>query len=318
MQIDIAQINAAYDRIHAEIHRTPILTSSAIDAIAGCRISFKCESFQKTGSFKARGALNAVLALPESVTDVATHSSGNHAAAVAYAASLQGLKAHIVMPENSVTPKIRAVESYGGQITFCGPSTDDRLTALSAVVSQTGAEIIPPYADERIIAGQGTIAKEILEEIQDADVVMTPIGGGGLLAGVASWIKQQHPEVQVIGAEPTLADDAAVSLRTGIRQTQRPPRTIADGLRTVIGEINFEIIKDTVDDILTCSEIEIIEAMQLIWNRMNIVIETSCAVPLASLLSQKEQFSGKHVVIVLTGGNVDTSVIFDRLRKLTH
>lgn len=291
------------------VHRTPVLTSQKLDAISGARLFFKCENFQKVGAFKFRGATNAVLNLTEGqrAAGVVTHSSGNHAAALAHAAAIRGMKAFIVMPSSAPEVKKRAVEGYGAEITFCEPTLAAREAAAAGVIERTGATMIHPYDNFYIIAGQGTAAMELLGELPDPDAVLVPVGGGGLLSGSAIAIRHMAPAAKIYGAEPLLADDAARSLRTGTIQPALPPRTIADGLLTSLCERTFTVIKKNVDDILTVSEEQIIEAMALIWTRMKIVVEPSSAVPLAAVLANRELFSGRKVGIVVSGGNADLS-----------
>lgn len=310
MQIDfpsLSDIRAAHDRIQPFIHRTPILTSTAINQISGCEIFFKCENFQKVGAFKARGAANAVmkLSLADRAKGVATHSSGNHAAALARAASVAGIPSYIVMPSNAPEIKKKAVKSYGGEIIECEPNLKARETTLESVVKKTGATFIPPYDYIDVIEGQATCALEMLEDQQDLDILMAPVGGGGLLGGTALTTHYLKPSIQVIAGEPAGADDAFRSFHAGKIIPQTGPNTIADGLLTSLGTLNFELIQRHVSDILLATDPEIIEAMRLIYERMKIIIEPSCAVPLAALLANPSRFAGKKVGIILTGGNVD-------------
>lgn len=303
----LEDIRNAHLRIQPFIHRTPILTSTAIDEMAGCRIFFKCENFQKVGAFKARGAANAVAKLTEEQkkNGVATHSSGNHAAALARAASVAGIKSYIVMPSNAPEIKKKAVKGYGGEIIECEPNLQARETTLQAVVDRTGATFIPPYDFYDVIEGQATCALEMWEEHIPFDVIMAPVGGGGLLAGTALTTKYISPSTLVIAGEPAGADDAFRSFHAKKLIPMEGPKTIADGLLTSLGKLNFAIIMQYVDDILTADDTEIIEAMRLVYERLKIVIEPSCAVPLAALLKNKERFRGKKVGIILSGGNVD-------------
>ena len=303
----IDDIRAAHQRIQPFIHRTPILNSEAINQIAGCRIYFKCENFQKVGAFKARGAANAVAKLTEKQkkNGVATHSSGNHAAALARAATVAGIKSYIVMPSNAPEIKKKAVKGYGGEIIECEPNLQARETTLQEVVSRTGATFIPPYDYMDVIEGQATCALDMWEEGILFDAIMAPVGGGGLLGGTALCTKYIAPHTKVIAGEPAGADDAYRSFQTKKLIPMVGPKTIADGLLTSLGQINFAIILKIVDDILTVTDEEIIEAMRLIYERMKIVIEPSCAVPLAALLKHKERFKGQKVGIILSGGNVD-------------
>jgi len=294
-------------RISSYIHKTPVLSSTYINSVCGCRIFFKCENFQKVGAFKARGALNAVLKLSEdeAIRGVATHSSGNHAAALAMAASIRNIPAYIVMPSNAPNIKVKAVKSYGGKITFCEPTLLAREEGLNQVIEHTGAKFIPPYDHPDIISGQGTAAKEFLEEVPSLDVMMAPVGGGGLLSGTAISAKSLNPKIKVIAGEPENANDAYLSFNAGKLIPSKNPQTVADGLKTSLGDLNFYIIMDKVDSILTVSESEIISAMRMIWERMKIIIEPSCAVPFAAVLANPALFEGKNVGIILSGGNVD-------------
>jgi len=303
----LAAIKAAHQRIQPFIHRTPLMKSEAINAMAGCEIYFKCENFQKVGAFKARGAANAVAKLTDAQKQngVATHSSGNHAAALARAASVAGIKSYIVMPSNAPEIKKKAVKGYGGEIIECEPNLMARETTLQAVVEKTGATFIPPYNYMDVIEGQATCALEMWEEGIPFDTVMAPVGGGGLLGGTALCTKYISPSTKVIAGEPEGADDAYRSFHAKKLIPMEGPKTIADGLLTSLGKINFAIIMQYVDDILTVSDEEIIAAMRLIYERMKIVIEPSCAVPLAALLKHKERFKGQKVGIILSGGNVD-------------
>jgi threonine dehydratase len=303
----LSDIRAAHDRIQPYIHRTPILTSSAINEIAGCEIYFKCENFQKVGAFKARGAANAVVKLsPEQrAKGVATHSSGNHAAALARAASVAGIPSYIVMPSNAPEIKKKAVRGYGGEIIECEPTLQARETTLDAVVDRTGAVFIPPFDYIDVIEGQATCALELLEDQSDLDVVMAPVGGGGLLGGTALAVHYLNPDIEVIAGEPLGADDAFRSFQAGSIQPNAKTNTIADGLLTTVGKLNFELIEAYVKDILLATDPQTIEAMRLLFERMKIVVEPSGAVTLAALLANKERFAGKKVGIILSGGNVD-------------
>jgi threonine dehydratase len=288
-------------------HRTPVLSSIKVDSKAGASVFFKCENFQKVGAFKFRGACNAVLTLSDSDSKqgVATHSPGNHAQALALAAKIRGINAYVVMPENAPKVKVEAVINYGAEVTFCEASLDARENILKEVVNRTGATPIHPYNDSRIVAGQGTAAIEFIEEYPDLDVIMTPIGGGGLISGTALAVKSLNPSIEVIGTEPIEANDAYRSYKKGKLLPAYSTNTIADGLRTSLGELPFQIIKKHVDDILTVDEESIIAAMRFIWERMNMIIEPSCAVPVAALFNNTDRFKGKKVGIIITGGNVD-------------
>ena len=303
----LSDIQQAAQRIQPLIHRTPVLTSESIDRRAGCRIFFKGENFQKAGAFKMRGAANAVLSLSEAdrAKGVATHSSGNHGQALARAAQVVGCPAYVVMPTTAPRIKQRAVASYGAEITFCEPTLVARETTLAEVVRRTGATFVHPYNDAHVIAGQGTAALELIHDTEALDVVMAPVGGGGLLSGTAIATHALLPQAQVVAGEPAGADDAYRSLRAGRIIPSESPRTLADGLLTSLGDQTFPIIQEHVSRIITVSEEEIVAAMRLVWERMKIIIEASCAVPLAALLKEKETFAGQRVGIILTGGNVD-------------
>jgi threonine dehydratase len=306
--VSLDTIQRAAARIEGYVHRTPLLSSELINREARCRIQFKCENLQKTGAFKARGAHNAVLALPEAdrVRGVATHSSGNHAAALALAAARVNVPAYIVMPENAPRSKVSAVRAYGGDITFCAATLQAREETLQALCARTGASFVPPYDHPQIIAGQGTTALELVQQAQDPiEVLLTPVGGGGLLAGCALAARALTPGIEVLGAEPAGADDAARSFHSGEWQPQLAPETIADGLRTSLGQLNFQIIREQVDDILTVSDEDILRAMRLIWTRLKLVVEPSAAVGLAVVMTHGERFADRSVAIVLSGGNVD-------------
>jgi threonine dehydratase len=303
-----ADIEAAHERIKPYIHRTPVLANQTLNEFAGAEIYFKCENFQKIGAFKARGGVNAVLSMTpeEQAKGVATHSSGNHAQAIAYAARVVGTKAYIVMPDNSPEVKVKAVQGYGAEVTFCKNTPEERQATLEQVVARTGAEFVHPYNDYRVIAGQASAAKELIEDANvKFDTLMAPVGGGGLLSGTALSAHYFSPETTVVAGEPEGAADAILSFRSG--QIERAPfvKTIADGLLTPLGDKTLPIILDHVSEILTVSDEEIIAAMRLIWERMKIIIEPSCAVPFAALLKNKQDFAGKKVGIILTGGNVD-------------
>src|SRR5438876_8229523 len=311
ISIDFDKIRAAHERIRAYINRTPVLTSLRLDEASGASLFFKCENFQKIGAFKARGATNAVFALDDATArhGVATHSSGNHGAAVARAAKLRGIPAHIVMPSNSAKVKIRAVEGYGAHIVFCEPTEQAREATCAEVIKRAGATLIHSFENEGVMAGQGTAAMELLEDVADLDVLMCPVGGGGLLSGTAVAAKSMQPNIKVIAVEPANADDAAQSFRAGRRLVTEKKFTIADGLRTNIGEPNFAIIQRYVDDIVTVSEEAIVSAMRTIWETMKIIIEPSAAVPYAAILEPVIDVGGKRVGIILTGGNVDLEAL---------
>jgi threonine dehydratase len=305
--VNLDTIRAAHQRIRPYIHRTPVLTNSWLNDAGKTSLFFKCENFQKVGAFKARGATNAVFSLDDeaALRGVATHSSGNHGAAVARAAKLRGIPAHIVMPTNSAKVKIRAVESYSAQVIFCEPTEESREIKCAEVINKTGAKLIHSFENEHVITGQGTAAMELLEDIPELDVIMCPVGGGGLLSGTAITAKSMRPQIKVIAVEPENADDAAQSFRAGRRLVTEKKFTIADGLRTNIGEPNFAIIQQYVDDIVTVSEEAIVSAMRTIWETMKIVIEPSAAVPYAAIAERIIDAERKRVGIILTGGNVD-------------
>lgn len=300
-------IRDAARRIGRFVHRTPVLTSRSLDAVTGAELFFKCENFQKGGAFKIRGATNAVFSLTEeeAARGVATHSSGNHAAALALAAKWRGITAHVVMPEGSSPAKQKAVVEYGAHVVSCEPTVEAREKGLRTLVERTGAVVVHPYNDYRVIAGQGTAALELCEEISDLDAILVPVGGGGLLAGTCVAVSAFSPRTSVIGVEPEVADDARRSLLAGEIVPSPYPLTIADGLRTSLGDLTFPIIRRNVKEILTASEDSIACAMRTIWERMKVVVEPSAAVPLAGLMSNPAVFSGRRVGIIISGGNVD-------------
>ncbi|MFU8764117.1 MAG: pyridoxal-phosphate dependent enzyme [Haliea sp.] len=303
----LADISAARQRIAAHVHVTPVYSSELLDAHTGARVHFKCENLQKVGVFKARGASNAVFSLSgkEAAAGVATHSSGNHGAALAMAARRRGIPAHVVMPSNAPLAKQDAVAAYGGLIISCEPTLSAREATLERVVAGTGAHVVHPYADPRVIAGQGTVALEILEQVPDLEVIVVPVGGGGLLSGVALAIKALRPEVEVVAAEPEGADDAFRSFGLGELQPSIAPNTIADGLLAGLGVLNFALIQQHVDTILTVTDANIVAAMRLQWTRLKTVVEPSGAVSFAALLEHPERFRGRRVVAVISGGNLD-------------
>lgn len=307
MEITQRHIEEAHERIKPFIHKTPVLTSKTLNTISGVEIFFKCENFQKIGAFKIRGGMNAVLSLAqnERKKGIATHSSGNHAQAIAYAAREVGTKAYIIMPNNSPNVKVDAVKGYGAEIFFCEPNQQAREKKLQEVVEKTGAAFIHPYNDHRVITGQATAAKEMIEEIPSLDFIMTPVGGGGLLSGTLLSAHYFSPSTLVYAGEPEGAADAILSLKNG--QIEKAPfvNTIADGLLTTLGDKTFSIIREYVKDILTVSDEEIIAAMRLVYERMKIVVEPSGAVPLAALLKNKNLFTGKKVGVIFSGGNVE-------------
>jgi threonine dehydratase len=311
MALDLAAIRAAHERIRPHIHRTPVLTSERLNHASGAALFFKCENFQKIGAFKARGATNAVFALDEATAKrgVATHSSGNHGAALARAAMLRKIPAHIVTPSNSAKVKVRAVESFGAQIVFCEPNDAAREQACNEVIAKTGATLIHSFENDDVIAGQGTAALELIEDISELDIIICPVGGGGLLSGAAIAAKSMRPQIKVIAVEPANADDAAQSFRAGrVIKTQKK-FTIADGLRTNISDKTFANIQRYVDEIVTVNEDAIVSAMRTIWETMKIVIEPSAAVSYAAVAEKTIDVSEKRVGIILTGGNVDLDAL---------
>jgi len=297
----------AYDRVKSHIHKTPVLSSSYINKVSGAEVYFKCENFQKGGSYKLRGALNAALSLSEESRQkgLATHSSGNFAQAVAISAKLLDTQAHIVMPKNAPSIKQQATSDYGAEVYFCEATIQDRKSTLATVISKTGASKLHPSNDVPVIIGQGTCAYELIKEVQDLDYIISPVGGGGVAAGSILACQYFSPNTKVVGAEPENADDAYRSLQAGTIQDSINPNTIADGLRTQLGDNNFPIIKEGIDSIILVSENEIIDAMKMVWNRMKIIIEPSSATTLAAVLKSKAQFENKRVGLIITGGNVD-------------
>jgi threonine dehydratase len=301
------QVEKAHIRVRRYAHRTPILSSASINRITGAKLLFKCENFQKVGAFKFRGAINAVMSLSDGAAGrgVATHSSGNHAAALALAARKRGVDAYVVMPENAPDIKKKAVAGYGATIYFCKPTLKARESALAEVIAETGATEIHPYDNSEVISGQGTAAKELLEDEGDLDLVLAPVGGGGLLAGSALSVSHLSPGTKLIGCEPEGADDAYRSFLKGEIVPSNNPKTIADGLLTSLGNRNFAIIKEKVEQIVTVSEDSIVEAMRLVWERMKIVIEPSSAVPLGAILEEKIDPRNQKIGIIISGGNLD-------------
>jgi len=306
---DLDAIRAAAERIAPYAHRTPVMTCRALDELAGRRLHFKCEHLQKVGAFKFRGACNAVMLLDADAAarGVVTHSSGNHAQALALAARLRGIAAHIVMPANAPAVKRRAVAGYGARVIDCEPTLDARETTAQRVIDETGATLVHPYNDPNVIAGQGTVALELIDQIKSLDAIITPVGGGGLLSGVCLAARALRPDVRRFAAEPAGADDAARSLAAGQLIPQTDPQTVADGLRTSLGSLTWPIIRDHVERIITVTDEQIIAAMRLAWQRAKLLIEPSAAVPLAAVLTDKfRALPGlDRVAIVLSGGNVD-------------
>ncbi|MFN3822406.1 MAG: beta-hydroxyaspartate dehydratase BhcB [Pseudorhodobacter sp.] len=298
---------AAQARIAPHIHRTPVLTSSYFNALTGAELFFKCENFQKAGAFKVRGACNAVFGLSEekAAKGVATHSSGNHALSLSYAAGRRGIPCHVVMPRTAPEAKKDAVRGYGGVITECEPSTTSREAVFAGVAARTGAEFVHPYNDARVIAGQATCSRELLEQIEGLDAIIAPIGGGGMVSGTCLTASSIAPGVDVYAAEPKNADDAFRSFKAGHLIADDAPDTVADGLKVPLKDLTWHFVSRHVADIFTATEDQIIEAMKLTWKRMKIVMEPSCAVPLAAILANPEVFRGRRVGVVITGGNVD-------------
>ena len=298
---------AAHERIAPHIHRTPVLTSQFINQLAGAELFFKCENLQKAGAFKARGASNAVFGLSDEAAarGVATHSSGNHGTCLSYAAGRRGIPCTVVMPHTAPQAKKDAVRGYGGRGVECEPSTSSREAVFAEVVAETGAEFVHPYNDARVIAGQATCSRELLEQVENLNGVLAPIGGGGMISGTCLTLSHLAPKVQVYAAEPEQADDAFRSFKAGHIIADDAPNTVADGLKVPLKELTWHFVSNHVADILTVSEDEIIDAMKLIWKRMKIVMEPSSAVPLAAILRNKERFAGQRLGVIITGGNVD-------------
>ncbi len=302
-----ADVQEAAARIRPHIHRTPVLTSSFLNALTGAELFFKCENFQKAGAFKVRGASNAVFGLPEARTGagVATHSSGNHALSLSYAAGRRGIPVTVVMPRTAPEAKKAAVRGYGGTIVECEPSTSSREAVFAKVVAQSGADFVHPYNDPRVIAGQGTCALELMEQVEGLDAVIAPIGGGGMISGTCLTLSAIAPDIDIFAAEPARADDACRSFRAGHIIADDAPDTIADGLKVPLKDLTWHFVRNHVTDILLADEDEIISAMLLTWQRMKIVVEASSSVPLATLLKHKDRFRGRRIGVILTGGNVD-------------
>lgn len=302
---------AAHERITPYIHRTPVLTSSFLNGLTGAELFFKCENFQKAGAFKVRGASNAVFGLRDDqlARGVATHSSGNHALSLSYAAGRRGVPCTVVMPRTAPQAKKDAVRGYGGRIVECEPSTSSREAVFAEVVAETGAEFVHPYNDPRVIAGQATCSREFVEQVSGLEAMVAPIGGGGMISGTCLALSNIAPGVRIYAAEPEQADDAARSFRAGHIIADDAPETVADGLKVPLKELTWHFVKNHVSDILTASDPEIVEAMKLIWKRMKIVMEPSSAVPLAIILKNPEVFRGKRVGVIITGGNVDLDTL---------
>lgn len=312
MTVTIQDIHEAAKRIKPYIHRTPVLTNESLNQKVGANVFMKCENFQKIGAFKFRGASNAIWSLTdeEAQHGVCTHSSGNHAQALALAAKMRGIPAYIVMPSNAPQVKKDAVAGYGGQITFCEPTLESRESTLEKVQKQTGAIMIHPYNNEKVIAGQGTATLELLEEIPDLDVIIAPIGGGGLISGTSIAASETKKGIRIIGAEPEMADDAFRSIQAGKMLPSVNPKSIADGLLSSLGTLTFPIIQQRVKQVVTVSESAMIESMKFIWERAKIVIEPSSATVIAVLWEKKIDLSGLNVGVILSGGNVDLGKLY--------
>jgi threonine dehydratase len=303
----LADMLIAHERIKPHIHRTPVLTSRVINELSGAELFFKCENLQKGGAFKARGASNAVFGLndAQAAKGVATHSSGNHGTCLSYAAGRRGIRCTVVMPRTAPQTKKDAVRGYGGKVVECEPSTTSREAVFAEVVAETGAEFVHPYNDPRVIAGQGTCSKELIEQIDGLDAVIAPIGGGGMVSGTCLTLSNLAPMIKIYAAEPEQADDAYRSFRAGHIIADDAPNTVADGLKVPLKELTWHFVSKHVTDIFTASEQEIVDAMKLIWKRMKIIMEPSSAVPLATILKNRDVFAGKRVGVIITGGNVD-------------
>ena len=308
---DLDAVRDAHRRIKPHIHRTPVMTSHLLDEIAGAQLFFKCENLQRTGSFKIRGATNAIFSLTdeEAARGVVTSSSGNHGAALASAAKRRGITAQIVMPRNAPKVKVRAIESYGGKITFCEPTIESRETICAQLLESSGSVLVHPYDNDRIIAGQGTAALELLEEVPDLDFIIAPVSGGGLLSGTSIASRGLRPQIRVIGGEPKNADDAFRSLREGKPLPIDHPDTMADGLRASLSPRTFAILKNLVSEISLVTEDEIVNAMRVLWERMKIIVEPSGAVAAAPALNRRIGAEGKKVGVILSGGNVDLGAL---------
>ena len=304
---DLSDVKTAHERISPHIHYTPIVTSQFLDAKTGAKLFFKCENFQKAGAFKVRGASNAVFGLDDATAakGVATHSSGNHALSLSYAAGRRGIPCTVVMPKTAPQAKKDAVIGYGGTIVECEPATTSREAVFAEVVAKTGADFVHPYNDPRVIAGQATCSLELIDQVKDLDCVVAPIGGGGMISGTCLTLSHLAPSIEIYAAEPKQADDAYRSFKAGHIIADDAPVTVADGLKVPLKDLTWHFVSNHVTDILTASEQEIIDAMKLTWQRMKMVIEPSCAVPLAVILKNPNLFRGKKVGVIITGGNVD-------------
>ncbi len=302
---------AAHDRIRPYIHRTPVLTSTYFNELTGAELFFKCENFQKAGAFKVRGASNAVFGLRDDqlAKGVATHSSGNHALSLSYAAGRRGIPCNVVMPRTAPQAKKDAVRGYGGVIVECEPSTSSREAVFAEVQARTGADFVHPYNDPRVIAGQATCSRELMEQVPGLDAIIAPIGGGGMISGTCLTVSATAPGVEVYAAEPKNADDAFRSFKAGHIIADDAPETVADGLKVPLKDLTWHFVSHHVKDVFTATEDEIIDAMKLTWKRMKIIIEASCAVPLATILANPEVFRGRRVGVIITGGNVDLDTL---------
>ena len=305
--VTLKDIVAAHDRIAPFIHRTPVLTNKSLNELSGAELYFKCENFQKAGSFKIRGATNTVELLNQDELDrgIATTSSGNHGAALSMAVSRRNGKTKVVMPHNTPKIKVKNVERNGGEVIWCEPDQTSREEVLKDLVLKTGSTVVHPYNDERIVMGQGTAGKELIEDQPDLDAIVSPVSGGGLLSGTLLSAQGINPKIKVYGAEPLEADDTFLSLQKGEIVPNKTINTICDGLRAQIGTITFPIIQSYVEEVITLKEEEIIESMKMIWERMKIVVEPSCSITLAAVLKSRDRFAGKKVGLIISGGNVD-------------
>jgi len=305
--VTLKDIEAAHERIRPLIHRTPVFTNSSLNELSGAELYFKCDNFQKAGSFKIRGATNTVeqLTIEELNRGVVTTSSGNHGAALSMAVTRRGGKTKVVMPNNTPEIKVNNVERNGGEVVWCEPEQESRESVLKELIEKTGAVVVHPYNDERIMAGQGTCAKELLEDHPELDVIISPVSGGGLLSGTLLSSKALKDDIQVFGAEPAEADDAYRSLKLGKIVPNETINTICDGLRAQIGGLTFPVISDLVDDIITVTEEEIIDSMRMIWERLKMIVEPSSSITLGAVLKNKDKFNGKKVGLIISGGNVD-------------
>ena len=305
--VTLKDIEAAHERIRPHIHRTPVFTNNSLNELSGAELYFKCDNFQKAGSFKIRGATNTVeqLTIEELSRGVATTSSGNHGAALSMAVTRRGGKTKVVMPNNTPEIKVNNVKRNGGEVVWCEPEQESRESVLKELIEETGAVVVHPYNDERIMAGQGTCAKELLEDHPELDVIVSPVSGGGLLSGTLLSSKALNTDIQVFGAEPAEADDAYRSLKLGKIVPNETINTICDGLRAQIGGLTFPVISNLVDDIITVTEEEIIDSMRMIWERLKMIVEPSSSITLGAVLKNKDKFNGKKVGLIISGGNVD-------------